>query len=304
MTQNQSLSTRLSLRAMQLLREKNAVAIPHVKLLYADAYYARTPVMYEPCIVILFQGRKTGYLGGKTFFYDASQYLLLSVPLPFECETFASSEQPLVGLSIGVDTLMLQDLIIDMGDDAQFKAVTPQSSGINAAPLTEELFCAAERLLDIMDKPLDARVLGQAVVREILYYLLQGECGDALYALANRQSHFNQIAKILKKIERQFADNLTIEQLATEVNMSLSAFHHNFKAVTSTSPLQYLKTYRLHKARILMLHDGLNAGTAAMRVGYESPSQFSREFKRYFGLSPRDDVARVRIAGQQLMLPA
>ncbi|WP_410016727.1 AraC family transcriptional regulator N-terminal domain-containing protein [Sodalis sp. C49] len=282
---------------MQLLRENKAVTIPHVKLLHADAYYARTPVMYEPGIIILFQGRKTGYLGGKTFVYDASQYLLLSVPLPFECETFASREEPLVGLFIGVDTLMLQDLIIDMGDDAQFRPVTPRSSGINAAPLTEELFCAAERLLDIMDKPLDARVLGQAVVREILYYLLQGECGDALYALANRQSHFNQIAKILKKIERQFADNLTIEQLAADVNMSLSAFHHNFKAVTSTSPLQYLKTYRLHKARILMLHDGLNAGTAAMQVGYESPSQFSREFKRYFGISPREDVARVRVPG-------
>jgi len=85
--------------------------------------------------------------------------------------------------------------------------------------------------------------------------------------------------------------------------MSLSAFHHNFKAVTSTSPLQYLKTYRLHKARVLMLHDGLNAGTAAMRVGYESPSQFSREFKRYFGISPREDVARIRTAGVSAAMP-
>ncbi|WP_413736955.1 AraC family transcriptional regulator [Sodalis sp. RH21] len=298
MTENLSLCTRLSLRAMQLLQQNNLVAIPHVKLLFADTYYARTPVMYEPGIIILFQGRKTGYLGNKIFTYDASHYLLLSVPLPFECETFASRDEPLVGMSIGVDTLMLQDLIIDMGDEAQFKPVTPRSSGINAAPLTEQLFCAAERLLDIMDKPLDARVLGPAIVREIIYYLLQDVCGDALYALANRQSHFNQIAKILKKIERQFADNLTIEQLAADVNMSLSAFHHNFKAVTSTSPLQYLKTYRLHKARILMLHDGFNAGTAAMRVGYESPSQFSREFKRYFGVSPREDAARIRVPGQ------
>ena len=189
------------------------------------------------------------------------------------------------------------------GDEIQFRPLSARSSGINAAPLTDQLFCAAERLLDIMDKPMDARVLGPGIVREIIYYLLQDVCGDALLALANRQSHFNQIAKILKKIERQFADNLTIEELAADVNMSLSAFHHNFKAVTSTSPLQYLKTYRLHKARVLMLHDGLNAGTAAMRVGYESPSQFSREFKRYFGISPREDVARIRTAGVSAAMP-
>ncbi|QWA11921.1 AraC family transcriptional regulator [Sodalis ligni] len=297
MTENHSICTRLSIRAMELLQQKNRVTIPYVRLLFTDTYCARTPVMYEPGIIILFQGRKTGYLGNKVFDYNASKYLLLSVPLPFECETFASAQEPLVGLAIGVDTLMLQDLIISMGDDAQFRPVTARSSGINAAPLTEELFCAAERLLDIMDKPMDARVLGPNIVREIIYYLLQDVCGDALFALANRQTHFNQIAKILKKIERQFADNLTIEQLAADVNMSLSAFHHNFKAVTSTSPLQYLKTYRLHKARVLMLHDGLNAGTAAMRVGYESPSQFSREFKRYFGVSPREDVARIRTPG-------
>lgn len=298
MLQHQSTCRRLALRAIELLRQKNALLIPQVKLLYTDEYYARTPVMYEPGVIILFQGRKTGYLGAKTFTYDASQYLLLTVPLPFECETFASREEPLVGLSIGVDTLMLQDLIISMGEDAQFRPVTPRSSGINAAPLTDDLFCAAERLLDIMENPLAARVLGPAIVREILFYLLQDVCGDALYALANRQTHFNQIAKVLKKIERHFADNLTIDQLAADVNMSLSAFHHNFKAVTSTSPLQYLKSYRLHKARILMLHDGLNAGTAAMQVGYESPSQFSREFKRYFGMSPREDLARIRLPGQ------
>ncbi|TKI04868.1 AraC family transcriptional regulator [Martelella alba] len=302
MTENYSICTRLSIRAMHLLQQENRIAIPHVRLLFADKYCARTPVMYQPGIIILFQGRKTGYLGNKTFDYDASNYLLLSVPLPFECETFASAEEPLVGLAIGVDTLMLQDLIIDMGDEMQFRPVSSRSSGINGAPLNEQLLCAAERLLDIMDKPMDAKVLGPSIVREILYYLLQDSCKDALFALANRQSHFNQIAKILKKIERQFADNLTIEQLAAEVNMSLSAFHHNFKAVTSTSPLQYLKTYRLHKARVLMLHDGLNAGTAALRVGYESPSQFSREFKRYFGVTPREDVARIRSPGAAVTL--
>ncbi|WP_016679942.1 helix-turn-helix transcriptional regulator, partial [Yersinia pestis] len=110
-----------------------------------------------------------------------------------------------------------------------------------------------------------------------------------------RHGHFNQITKTLRRIENHFADNLSVEQLAAEVNMSVSAFHHNFKAVTNTSPLQYLKSYRLHRARMMMLHDGLKASTAAIKVGYESASQFSREFKRYFGHTPSEGVAKQRI---------
>ncbi|MGP4873097.1 helix-turn-helix transcriptional regulator, partial [Klebsiella pneumoniae] len=105
---------------------------------------------------------------------------------------------------------------------------------------------------------------------------------------------FSLISRVLKHIESQYTENLSVDRLAAEANMSVSAFHHNFKAVTSTSPLQYLKNYRLHKARMLMIHDGMKASAAAMRVGYESPSQFSREFKRYFGLTPGEDAARIR----------
>ena len=115
-----------------------------------------------------------------------------------------------------------------------------------------------------------------------------------MQALVNRHTHFSQITKSLRRIEAQYADNLSVEILASEVNMSVSAFHHNFKAVTSTSPLQYLKTYRLHKARMMMMYDGLKASSAALQVGYESASQFSREFKRYFGVTPSDEIARLR----------
>ena len=113
-------------------------------------------------------------------------------------------------------------------------------------------------------------------------------------ALVSRQTHFSQISRVLKRIESQYTETLSVDQLAAEANMSLSAFHHNFKSVTSTSPLQYLKTYRLHKARMMMVHDGLKASAAAMQVGYESASQFSREFQRYFGMTPGEDAARLR----------
>ncbi|ENA1755488.1 AraC family transcriptional regulator [Yersinia ruckeri] len=268
-------------------------AVPRVNILFSDVHHPRTPVMYTPSIVIIFQGKKVGYLGSKIFQYDPKNYLLLTVPLPFECETFASPEKPLAGLSIHVDSQMLQDLLVDIGDDALDKP-RGNTNGVNAALLTEEMLCATERLLDVMENPLAARVLGPQIVREILFYVLSGPCGAPLQELVNRHGHFNQIARALRRIENQFAENLNVEQLAAEVNMSISAFHHNFKAVTNTSPLQYLKSYRLHRARVLMVHDGLKASTAAIRVGYESASQFSREFKRYFGHTPGDEVAKLR----------
>lgn len=291
----ENLSARMAAQVAKLAGD-NAFTqspIPQVKLLYTTCHQPRQPVMYSPSIVIIFQGKKVGYLGRTTFSYDPHNYLLLTVPLPFECETFASPEQPLAGISIGVDTIMLQDLLIDIGDDVPSNHKTP-ASGITPSPLGDEILCATERLLDVMIKPLDGRVLGPQIVREILFYVLTSDNGGALHALVNRHTHFSQIAKSLRRIESQYSDNLSVELLANEVNMSVSAFHHNFKAVTSTSPLQYLKTYRLHKARMLMIHDGLNAGSAAISVGYESASQFSREFKRYFGLTPTDEVTRLR----------
>ncbi|TYL41708.1 AraC family transcriptional regulator [Dickeya sp. ws52] len=271
--------------------------IPQVKVIYADQHGARAPVLYDPCIVIVFQGHKVGYLGDKVFQYDPDNYLLMTVPLPFECESFASPENPLVGISIRVDIPILQDLLIEMGDDGCGEKRRPDSAGISSVPLDEAVLCATERLLEAMANARDARVLGPWIVREILYHVLCGPCGDSLQALMNRYSHFSQIARALRYIENHYADSLSVERLALEVNMSVSAFHHNFKTVTNTSPVQYLKSYRLHKARLLMVHDGLKANTASIRVGYESSSQFSREFKRFFGATPGDEVARLRSGG-------
>lgn len=279
----------------QLIQNENTArpTLPNVRLLYGTKPNGRTPVMYEPGIVILFSGHKTGYINDRVFRYDANEYLLLTVPLPFECETFATPEVPLAGMRINVDILQLQDLLMDIGEDDLFHPKAC-STGINSAELSEEILCAVERLLDVMERPLDARILGKQIIREILYHILTGPRGGALLALVSRQTHFSLISRVLRRIETQYTENLSVDQLAAEANMSVSAFHHNFKSVTSTSPLQYLKSYRLHKARMLILHDGLKASTAAVKVGYESASQFSREFKRYFGVTPGEDVARMR----------
>lgn len=267
--------------------------LPDIQLIYGSQPSGRTPVMYRPGIVFLFSGYKIGYINDRTFRYDANEYLLLTVPLPFECETFATAEAPLAGLRLDVDIFQLQELLMDIGEDPLFRPAMAEN-GINSATLSEEILCAAERLLDVMERPLDARILGKQIIREMLYHVLTGPRGGALMALVSRQTHFSQISRVLKRIESQYTETLSVDQLAAEANMSLSAFHHNFKSVTSTSPLQYLKAYRLHKARMMMAHDGLKASAAAMQVGYESASQFSREFKRFFGLTPGEDAARLR----------
>ncbi|MDN8600240.1 AraC family transcriptional regulator [Citrobacter enshiensis] len=274
--------------------KKLSELLPDIRLLYGTEPGLRTPVMYEPGIIFLFSGHKIGYINERVFRYDANEYLLLTVPLPFECETYATPERPLAGIRLNVDILQLQELLMDIGEDDRFQP-SMAASGINSATLSDEILCAAERLLDVMERPLDARILGKQIIREMLYHVLTGPRGGALLALVSRQTHFSLISRVLKRIENKYTENLNVEQLATEANMSVSAFHHNFKSVTSTSPLQYLKTYRLHKARMMIIHDGMKASAAAMRVGYESASQFSREFKRYFGVTPGEDAARIRM---------
>ena len=280
----EAICLQLTAQIKRLIDNENSVSdqLPDIRLLYGTQPGTRTPVMYQPGIVFLFSGHKIGYINDRVFRYDTNEYLLLTVPLPFECETFATEEVPLAGIRVNVDILQLQELLMEIGEDELFQP-SMASSGINSATLSEEILCAIERLLDVMERPLDARILGKQIIREILYHVLLGPGGGALLALVSRQTHFSLISRVLKRIESQYTENL-----------SVSAFHHNFKSVTSTSPLQYLKTYRLHKARMLMIHDGMKASAAAMRVGYESASQFSREFKRYFGVTPGEDASRIR----------
>ncbi|MFU7711023.1 AraC family transcriptional regulator [Aeromonas veronii] len=266
--------------------------VKQVNLIYTTEHHGRTPVLYQPRMIVILQGHKVGYLADQVFRYDPNHYLLMTLPLPCECECFASPEQPLIGFTIEIDLVTLQELLLELGD--ALPAPAPQKSGVLSVPLSETMFCTAERLIELMDNPLHAKVLGPQTVREMLFHALTEGGGPALQALANRHNHVGQIARVLRMIESRYADNLTMEELAREVNMSVSAFHHHFKAVTATSPLQYIKSFRLHKARMMMLHDGVKAGTAAARVGYESNSQFSREYKRFFGSTPTDQASRFR----------
>ena len=266
-----------------------------VQFMRSDKYTPPIPIIYEPCIVIVGQGRKIGYLGDQVYTYDPYNYLVLSVPLPFVCETKASPEEPLLAVSIRVDPATLGELLMEMDDDTSMSGTVPR--GIYSTPLTGELIDATVRLLECLRSPIDSRILGPQIMREIIYRVLCGEQGGALQAVAARHSRFSQIARVLRRIHTAYQQEMNIEALAGEASMSVSTFHHNFKAVTSVSPLQYLKSIRLHKARMLMVQDGLTASSASGKVGYESASQFSREFKRFFGNSPADEAIKLRALG-------
>ena len=281
------------LGALATLEGIHPTMLDGVQLMRASHPIRRMQVLYDPGIVIVGQGRKRGYLGDQVFTYDAHNYLVLSVPLPFECETEASPELPMLAVSIRVDLAVLSELLMKM-DGTPGSATPAMPQGIYSTKLDAQLSETTVRLLECLGDPAEARILGPQIVREITYRVLCGQQGGALRAAAALYSRFGQVSRTVQRIHAEYARGLTVEQLAETAGMSASAFHQNFKAVTSTSPLQYLKTIRLHKARMLMVHEGLRAGMAAVRVGYESSSQFSREFRRLFGASPIEETARVR----------
>lgn len=258
-----------------------------VKLRCSHRNEPRTPVMYEPSVYFVASGRKKGYVGDRCLVYDPNNYLVLSVPLPFECEAETGIGEPLLGISVRLDIGVISELAASM-DSSMAQRSAQSVACVYATPMDAALGGAVLRLLECLQSPIEAAILGPSIKREITYRVLCGPRQETLLAMLGRNGDETRVHTVLRRIHAKYSEPLNIGLLSAEIGMSASAFHHHFKAVTLTSPLQYLKAVRLHKARMLMLHEGLGAAIAADRVGYESASQFSREFKRLFGYSPTE----------------
>jgi len=272
----------------------NLTALPDVRLLRSNRPLGRTPVLYEPGIVIVCQGRKRGFLGDRVYVYDAQHYLAVSVPVPFSMETEASERVPLLAIYLRLDFALTAELLLALDGHGHPPPAEPK--GMVATPMEASLAASVLRLLVALGAPLEAAVLGPQLVREIYFRVLTGAQGATLRAALMQQGRFATIARALRKIHASFGEALDVGQLAGEANMSVATFHHHFKTVTSTSPMQYLKSTRLHQARLLMIRQQMPVAVAAGQVGYESASQFSREFKRLFGRSPVEEVERMRLS--------
>ena len=258
---------------------------------------ARVPIIYDPCVYIVVQGSKSALLASKKYVYDALNYLVLSVPLPLECQVHqASQDKPYLAVKIDINKQMLSELIEESSDTIGAKLSAPQP-GIFVSDLTQEIKSTLFRLLSVLDQPKQAKVLGKLAIKELLFHVLNGAQGDLLRAFAYQDRQNFQIAKVIGFIQSNYSKNIEVAELAAKANMSQSSFHSYFKSVTSSSPIQYIKTIRLHAARRNMLFDNLSASDAAYQVGYSSPSQFSREYRRLFGTPPSIDI---QIASQNI----
>lgn len=270
----------------------NLTPLPGVRLLRSDRPLARTPVLYDPGIVIVCQGRKRGYLGEVEYVYDARHYLAVSVPVPFSMETDASAAEPLLAIYLHLDFTVLAAVLLEL--DALQPPVPAAPASMVSTRMDAPLAASVLRLLETVATPLDCAMLGAAAVREIYYRVLCGEQGSTLRAALGQQGHFGRIARAIRRIHSDYARPLDVASLAGIASMSAATFHLHFKQVTSMSPMQYLKSLRLHQARLLMARHGLQAAAASAAVGYESASQFGREFKRQFGLTPMAEVSRMQ----------
>nr|WP_233176328.1 AraC family transcriptional regulator [Dyella sp. ASV24] len=271
----------------------NLTGLPGVRILRSDRVLSRTPVLYDPGIVIVCQGRKRGYFGNQVYVYDEQHYLAVAVPVPFTMESDGTPAHPLLAIYMHLDFQMAADLMIQI-ERHRSPVADEAPLSMMSSPMGATLRTSVVRFLEAMSQPLEAAVLGPDLLREIYFRVLTGPQGAALRAALGMRGQFGKIGKALRHIHGAYAQPINLAQLAKEADMSVPTFHSHFRAVTQTSPMQYLKSTRLHQARLLMVRQGMTAEAASYAVGYASASQFNREFKRLFGLPPLAEVRRMR----------
>ncbi len=273
--------------------DQSVTAIPGLSLYWRNEPTEPTTIMYEPRICVIAQGSKRVLLGDESYEYDEHHFLITSVDLPTVVQIIkASPEKPYLGLILRLDQREISQLMVD--SNLPLPRTHQSSRGMATGEVTLPLLTAFQRLIDLLAEPNDIPILAPLIKREIFYRLLVSDQGFRLRQMASAGSQSHQIARAIDWLKSNFTQPLRIDDLATQVNMSTSTFHHHFRALTAMSPLQYQKWLRLNEARRLMLAERLDATTAAFQVGYESPSQFSREYSRFFGDSPLRDISNLR----------
>ncbi len=276
--------------------ENRATDVPGLTLHRRIAPTAPCSMTYEPGVTVIAQGRKRVELGRTTFIYDASRYLLTSVDLPIVSQVMeASEEAPCLAMSLKLEMPMVRELL--SREEIQVAEAPHDSPAMATGEMTVEFLSACCRLVDLLDTPQDIPFLSGLIQREIIYRILRGAEGARLRAIATLGDQSHRTAKAIAWIRANYAKPLRVEDLAEIAGMGVSTLHHHFRVLTAMSPLQYQKQLRLQAARGRMLVDGLDAASAAFEVGYESASQFNREYSRFFGQPPMRDVRTLRSPG-------
>jgi len=254
--------------------------------------------VYEPVFCVIAQGSKEIFLSNERYVYDPSHYLLVTAELPLVSRLLeASKDQPYLAMRLELDPTLVGSVMVEAGDLAPKKHTDVKA--VNVSSLDMGLLDAVVRLIRLLEAPAEAPFLAPLITREIVYRLWTGEQRERLRHIAASGGYTPHIARAIERLHQDFDQQLRIDSIARELGMSVSGFHHHFKAVTAMSPLQFQKRLRLQEARRLMLGEGLDATSVAYRVGYHDASHFNREYKSLFGLPPMRDMERLRGTAHQ-----
>jgi len=289
------------LRALAARAEnrRTETGIPRVAMVQGKIPEHLLAAVYDPMINLILQGSKSMTVGDRMLQYDPATYFVMSIELPAVGNVHpAATGEPYLAVSLTLDPAVLTTLLADLPDPTRHHE---QNAGFSVAAVTPELMDAWVRMLRLMDRPDDIAALAPVYEREILYRILQGPHGWMLREIAAPDTAMARVSRAIQRIRRDFAEPIRVDTLAQYAAMSVSAFHRHFKAVTTLSPLQYQKRVRLLQARTLMVTNAKNVTSAAFEVGYESATQFSRDYARVFGLPPAKDAAR--ILGESIRAP-
>jgi AraC-like DNA-binding protein len=279
---------------------RNATAIPRLFLYRASHPAEPLHAVYEPAVCVVAQGRKQAMLGESVYVYDPARYLIVSVDIPIVAEILeASREKPFLGLRLDLDPATIGALMLESDTERAGREQPVPALAVSA--VSDQLLDATIRLVRLLGSPRDIPVLAPLAEREILYRLLRGDQASRMSQIAFAESKLQQVNRAIGWIKRNFREPFSIDAVAAEARMSSSALHHHFKAVTAMSPLQYQKQLRLQEARRLILTRSIDAASAGHVVGYESPSQFSREYRRLFGAPPVRDIERLRASASDMV---
>lgn len=258
-----------------------------VKIFTTSKYDPLSPFIYDVCLILVLQGKKIGHLAHNTLVYDSQNYLVVPTTLPLECETHASKEEPFIGLVISINKNTMFE-IIDCVSTKQSIKSEKNSLGVFSDTVTSNIEDLTLRLLNILESKEESSILGSLVLKELFYRIAVGENSDFLHKMFLNTNNEAKITRALKIIHTECETNLDIPTLARNEEMSVSSFHTHFKSVTSHTPLQYIKKIRLNKGKDLISKHKYQVVDAAYEMGYDSASQFSRDFKSYFGYPPKD----------------
>ena len=268
-----------------------ATPIPGVVLFRESEPHALKPLLYDPFFIFIAQGRKQSILDNTRYDYDSGHFLTVLAPIPVACQVIeASPDKPLLAMGVLIDRARIRNMLMKMDqvEPTPAKPVEVNPSGIFTAPLNASLLNALIRLMKTMDSPAEAAIVGEAVVDEIYFRILKHEQGGALPFLLQQRGQIEQIARAVEHVHLNLSKAVSVDELSALAKMSSAAFHKKFKEVMHLSPLQYAKQVKLNKAQSYIF-SGMNVSEAGYKVGYNSPAQFSREYKRHFGVAPSID---------------